>query len=189
MSDHVADDEKSGAGIAGHRLEPVAPGAGILRGHQVFGRDVRARQYRQRRRKQRSLNQNPKIPHLCVTLGQFCGAGFGCPSLMYLRGDVGQHHLGAFDGPVYADAGTDDDIAANFLHGSRSVEVELETPLPPLLDLSRAINPVENLDQVLTLEFGKYLARRQHPVSPRETRLAPPHLRPHNGVPDLRTRR
>src|SRR6202012_1799284 len=116
--------------------------------------------YRQRRRKQRSLNQDPKIPHLRVTLGQLCGAGFGSPSLMYLRGDVGHHHLGAFDGPVRADAGTDDDIAANLLHGSRSVEVELETPLPPLLDLSRAINPVENLDQVLTFEFGKYLARR-----------------------------
>ena len=62
--------------------------------------------------------------------------------------------------PSSADAGTDDDVAANFLHGSRSVEVELETPLPPLLDLSRAINPVENVDQVLTFEFGKYLARR-----------------------------
>ncbi len=58
--------------------------------------------------------------------------------------------------PSSADAGTDDDIAANFLHGSRSVEVELETPLPPLLDLSRAINPVENVDQVLTFEFRKY---------------------------------
>src|ERR1700677_1872256 len=79
---------------------------------------------------------------------------------MYLRGDGGQHRLGAFDGPVRADAETDENIATNFLHGSRSVEVELETPLPPLLDLSRAINPVENLDQVLTFEFGKYLARR-----------------------------
>src|SRR5271156_7011335 len=79
---------------------------------------------------------------------------------MYLRGDVGHHPLGAFDGPVRADAGTDDDIAADLLHGSRSVEVELETPLPPLLDLSRAINPVENLDQVLTFEFGKYHTRR-----------------------------
>ena len=48
----------------------------------------------------------------------------------------------------------------DLLHGSRSVEVELETPLPPLLDLSRAIYPVENLDQVLIFEFGKYLTRR-----------------------------
>ena len=49
VPDDVADDEKDAAGMSGHRLEPVAAGPGVLGGHQIFGRDVQARQHRQRR--------------------------------------------------------------------------------------------------------------------------------------------
>ena len=94
-----------------------------------------------------------------VALGQFCLARFRGPSFLYPSADIGQHHLSAFDASVFGRTRADDDIAADLLHRSRSVEVELETPLPALLDLPGAVHAVEDLDQVLTLEFGKQFSR------------------------------
>ncbi len=160
VPDNVADDQKDTSVVAGHRLEPVTAGAGVLGSHQVFGSNVGASQHRQRRRKQGTLDVHSQIPYLRVPLGQFCLARFRGAAFLYRSGDIGQHHLSAFDASVFGRAGTDDDISADLLHRSRSVEVELETPLPALLDLSGPVDAVQDLDQVLIFKFGKQFSRR-----------------------------
>ena len=156
MTDDIADDEHQPI-PEGHRIEPVAAGRGVLRGHQVLRRHVDTGKDGHRRGQQRLLHNGRGIPDVAVPLGQFLDARLGGQPCLHPVRHVVEDELDSLDRPVRAAARRHDEVEVSLLQ-SRTVGVNLQPPLCSGLWLTGFVHPVEHVVNLLALQLGKDFA-------------------------------
>lgn len=171
MADDVTDDEHQPIPER-DRIEPVAAGRGVLRGHQILRGHIRAGGHRHRRCQQRLLHDGGGVAHVAVPLGQLLEARFGGHPVAHPVGDVDEGELHALDRAVVAAARRDDEIEEVLLGLPHAFEVGLYPPFRSRLRLTGLVNPVEHLEDLLALQLGIHLAGKQPDRVDRRTERA-----------------
>ena len=160
MADDVADDENQ-AIPEGDRIKPVATGGRVLCGDEVLGGDVGTGNDGHRRRQQRLLHDDGRVADVAVPLGQLLHAGLGGQPCPHPVGHVHKGELHALDRAVVPAPRRDDEVEEMFLCCPRALEVSLHPPLGSRLWLARLVHAVEHLEDLLAVQLGVDLSRKQ----------------------------
>ena len=156
---HVPDNQGHGAIGQRYRVEPVPAGGLILAGHQVAGRELHARQYRQRGGQQGLLQGGHDAPRGLIPAFRRDRTVPGHRTLTYPIGHVGLDNQNAPHTTVSGPPRGKAEIEVYLVLGTVAVRAQLYAPLAGGHRLTRCVHPIQQLEELLAGDVREHLPR------------------------------